>query len=472
MVSAAVAVMGTANQSNAQGINSTSKTVNSSVNFAKVMSASLSSGVKSQNTANQTKASDMSKTGVNQTNEYTSKSDDVQKSAQTIGAEKNQKVDTQNNMDSSAVKDQLEELAEDVKNQLQEKFGVSDEELEDAMSLLGLGLMDLLQLDKLTQLVAAVNGQSDTLSILVNEDLSSGLQDLLGFIDEQLTQMSDSLGISNEELSQMVAEFAKEQPAVGTEETFEVNPQDESQEKVTEIVGKTEEPMETDETQSQDKSETVADVLGSKTTVTNSNEQAGSESAFSKNQQGTKAGANVTEQPVVENLAQSITNSFEDMLAGMDEGIQAADIVRQVVDSVRVTSASQLQSIEVALNPENLGKVTMNVSSRNGVVTAQLIAENEQVKKALETQMVTLKERFDQQGLKVDAVEVTVQSHSFEANENLKGNDSEEQKNQKKSSGHISLDSLDDLDDSELSTEELRARDMIQNGVSSVEYSA
>ena len=171
-------------------------------------------------------------------------------------------------------------------------------------------------------------------------------------------------------------------------------------------------------------------------------------------------------------LFRSITNSFEDMLAGMDEGIQAADIVRQVVDSVRVTSASQLQSIEVALNPENLGKVTMNVSSRNGVVTAQLIAENEQVKKALETQMVTLKERFDQQGLKVDAVEVTVQSHSFEANENLKGNDSEEQKNQKKSSGHISLDSLDDLDDSELSSEELRARDMIQNGVSSVEYSA
>lgn len=44
------------------------------------------------------------------------------------------------------------------------------------------------------------------------------------------------------------------------------------------------------------------------------------------------------------------------------------------------------------LNPERLGSVHVTVSAKNGILTAQIAAQNEQVKTALENQMTTLRE--------------------------------------------------------------------------------
>ena len=46
--------------------------------------------------------------------------------------------------------------------------------------------------------------------------------------------------------------------------------------------------------------------------------------------------------------------------------VKPADIVRQVVDSIKLNVTSQLKSMEIALNPENLGKVNLLVSVREG----------------------------------------------------------------------------------------------------------
>ena len=42
-----------------------------------------------------------------------------------------------------------------------------------------------------------------------------------------------------------------------------------------------------------------------------------------------------------------------------------------------------------------------------------------EVKAALENQLTALKEQFNNQGIKVEAVEITVQSHGFESEQNL-----------------------------------------------------
>lgn len=70
--------------------------------------------------------------------------------------------------------------------------------------------------------------------------------------------------------------------------------------------------------------------------------------------------------------------------------------------------------MEMQLNPENLGKVYVNISSKEGVIHAQLAASNEAVRAALETQVADLRQNLNQAGVKVDAVEVTVASHEFE----------------------------------------------------------
>ena len=127
------------------------------------------------------------------------------------------------------------------------------------------------------------------------------------------------------------------------------------------------------------------------------------------------------------------------------------------------------------LNPENLGKVHIAVTARQGVITAQLTAQNEQVKAALENQMTALKEHFNNQGVKgvkVESVEITVQSHGFESQQNLEGNNSEQAGQEKKTHRKLDLSSLEELEESDMTDEEIRAKDAIVNGDSSVEYSA
>ena len=431
MVSAATAVVKTAETKSYSTTNSISN-AKPSVSFDNAISAALTAGTK-----------DNSK----QTNKVSNT--DIKKAA-----DKQENVQVENediNKQSDSITNKLEEIAAEVKEKIKETFDVTDEQFEEAMAMLGLGMLDLLQPDSLKQLVAAVNGQNDMLSILLNEDLSSGLQDLLGFLGEQMKVLSDSLNISDEQLKGIV-EAA-------------LNSQDESKKNVNMV----DVPEEAEGNLKN--TETVTNVIEEKLTLVNEQSKNNSGS-MSKEHQSSMNKAGTQELQTASNLAQEISNSFSKVLVSGDEAINAADIVKQVIDSVKISQTQQLQNIEVALNPENLGKITVNVTARDGIVTARLVAENEQVKQALESQMVTLKEKFENQGIKVDAVEITVQSHSFEANENLKGNDSQEENAGKKSPGRLKLDSLDDLEESELSDEEVRARDSIKNGVSSVEYSA
>lgn len=90
-----------------------------------------------------------------------------------------------------------------------------------------------------------------------------------------------------------------------------------------------------------------------------------------------------------------------------------ANIVEQVVTQVRIRVLPETTSMELQLNPASLGRVNLHVASANGVATATLVVENQMAKEALESQMITLKETFEEQGLKVEAVEVTVSEFSL-----------------------------------------------------------
>jgi flagellar hook-length control protein FliK len=69
----------------------------------------------------------------------------------------------------------------------------------------------------------------------------------------------------------------------------------------------------------------------------------------------------------------------------------------------------------------------VQVVAKNGGITAQISAENENVRGIIENQLVTLKESLNEQGIKVDSVEVTVSNFGFEQNLNEQGEQSKEQ---------------------------------------------
>ncbi len=69
--------------------------------------------------------------------------------------------------------------------------------------------------------------------------------------------------------------------------------------------------------------------------------------------------------------------------------------------------------MELQLNPESLGKINLSVVAKDGIMTAHFTAQNEMVKEAIESQIQILKDNLNNQGLKVESIEVTVSNFSF-----------------------------------------------------------
>ena len=61
----------------------------------------------------------------------------------------------------------------------------------------------------------------------------------------------------------------------------------------------------------------------------------------------------------------------------------------------------------IKLNPEHLGELTLKVSvSQSGAVNASFHSENAQVRTIIENSLVQLRQELNNQGIKVDGVEV------------------------------------------------------------------
>ena len=145
-----------------------------------------------------------------------------------------------------------------------------------------------------------------------------------------------------------------------------------------------------------------------------------------------------------------------------------AEVAEQVIDKIKAQVKDDFSSLELNLHPASLGNVAINLVSKSGVVTAQFSTETEAARAALESQIMVLKETLEQQGVKIEAVEVTVSSHAFEQNLE-QGNDGQsdaeasEQERLRRATRKIDLGefdgSIEDLDDADAVTVEMMQAD-------------
>ena len=218
--------------------------------------------------------------------------------------------------------------------------------------------------------------------------------------------------------------------------------------------------------------ETVADVAagtGKEQAQTGSNSNSGQQDFASQ----AHAGVDVHTGPTLtETVAMQGANSAGEYAAQVD----IADVVRQIVTYTRVNyTANQETTMEMQLNPEHLGKIYLEITSKDGTVSAHLTAQNEVVKEALESQIADLKQNMNQAGVKVDAVEVTVGGHEFEKNleQNAKQEEQQAEEREKAANAtrHINLNELDGLSGLMTEEETLVAKMMAEQG-NSVDFTA
>jgi flagellar hook-length control protein FliK len=422
MVSSAISGTGSVSAQDGK-VSQTSKSKESGLDFSKVLSKSVTGNLSESNkntsakmstnvaaaqkndTSAKTTAKDTSTDKTTQ-KDNTSKVTDSKDTKQTDNT--NQSADTK-----QTVTDKATDAGKEVAEEIKEKFDVTDEQLTQAMEALGLTFADLLVPNNITQLVVQVTDSQNVMDIVTDESLSNALMDVVDFANAQLSNIADEVNLPVEAVNDIIKNVENGAAPVVQEEDGVTN-----EPKAVEAL-----PEETVSAETADKSDvSMSDVIASKLTVNNdeSESQTGAKNEGNALTENSKAdGENITAQ--TGNVVNSIQEAFETAFESAGSEVDAVDVVNQVVESIKLNNTTELKSMEIQLNPQNLGKVNLMVSVREGVVTAQITAENEQVRKALESQITTLKENIQNQGIKVDAVEVTVQSHSFEANQQFAG---------------------------------------------------
>ena len=414
----------------------------------------------------------------------------------------------------------LEEAGEKIKDTLCNEYGVDEETIQKLLDDMGLTVLDLLNPQNLVTFIVQLTGAASEGDLLLDEnflrvmetlnhfaenlmnDLNvdmNGLQELVAQMDlvssntevstdfQEILNQAVELDVTNysekrensEATSLNEMEVMSEQVAEENEIVVDVEEQQDvvsdSEENVEELGVKVEEkkveekqvePSKMENHESEDSLVSKVEKDGRELGRGGSSE---GNSLFQQN-----SNESLIQTPVTQNVSQAVESqtftSFSSYLSA-----NAVEIMEQVVQQMRVTISNEITTMEMQMNPENLGKVYVNISSEEGVVNAQFHATNEVVKEALEAQISTLRECLNQAGVKVDAIEVTIASHEFERNLEQNHQNPEEQmhaqETNEKKRRNLNLDSLDELSGVMTEEEALVAQIMRDNG-NSVDFIA
>ena len=149
---------------------------------------------------------------------------------------------------------------------------------------------------------------------------------------------------------------------------------------------------------------------------------------------------------------------------------QIREIADQLLEKVRVEVNPTHTSMEMTLNPESLGRVNLSIVSRQGAMTAQFTAQTQVAREAIESQVVALRETLESQGLKVDAIEVTVSDFAFNGNQTAAGEGNASGGHASSRRRSINLGDMESIQD--VTEEESIAIDMMNRSGNQVDYTA
>ena len=168
-----------------------------------------------------------------------------------------------------------------------------------------------------------------------------------------------------------------------------------------------------------------------------------------------------------------VTETPAPMSAGY-QSVQTEDIMNQIMDYMRINLKADVQEMELQLHPASLGTVNVQIAAKDGAVTAHFTTQNEAVRAVIETQLIQLKQQFEEQGIKVDAVEVTVAGHEYGHQFSQENEDAaQKQGKSAKNTRRINLDEIDEESDlEEMDDSERIAVEMMQANGNTVDFTA
>ncbi len=378
-----------------------------------------------------------------------------------------QEEQTVESQDVENVEKELEAAAEELKNEIAEKLDISVEELEFVMETLGLTDASLFTQEGMTSLVMEIQQISTPVELLTNADAYQTLQDLTAIAEELLGNVKEEFQLTDAQMQKALAQFAENEVASQEVAADEVTLQEtDSNETVEDVQQSTENGNNTN-----DANETTVNETSVKETTESTNKE--NHAGNNGHEQQADNGQVTSENSFQLNNTQTVnqtTTDFSQNITG--NNLSTQEIYDQIGEYIKTNLRPGISEVEMQLNPENLGTLHIHLSSKQGNVTAQLTVQNELVKAALEVQLIQLKENFAEQGIKVDAVEVTVESHAFNQNMQHSNEENGQAQTEAKRSSTRNINLNGDWAEEELTEEEQLVAEMMEADGNTVDFKA
>lgn len=381
------------------------------------------------------------------TKEVTQKETSTSKEVKNDTIDKTNQVSENESVDAE-METAVEDVVEDIMQEIEETLEVTEEELLDVLEQLGLELIDLLNPDNMASIMTALTGEDSTIQLVMNEEMYLTLQDLLQMVEEKTQELLNATGLSDEELEAVLdqlkllidQQLSQEE---GGMNQAQILPFESANEEVTAqdgevpVIVKNETDMQDVQTTevAQDSAEGIVE-----SAETGKNE----DSLFQQQQQNMQSFQNMSDE--IAQLAE------ENKLQGSGTP-NTESILKQLADYVKIHNGKELTEMELQLHPASLGNVKVTLATKGGVVTAQLTTENEIVKNAIESQVSQLRQDLEEQGVRIEAIEVSVASHQMERNLEQNSGDKQQEQTEEASGirkirkNSINLNSFEDTDE-------------------------
>ena len=351
--------------------------------------------------------------------------------------------------------------------QLSQMLGMTNEEMQNLLGQLGMEPLQLLNPEDLSAFLLAAAGVEDSLSLITNGELYQDYKLAMELQNALLQQAGEELGLESGALSALAEELmnAPVEAGVGEAASVEITVDEAF---LQEEMPKTDEGAASKADSGMAEGEIRTDAQPLRQSAAPDGQTDDGNAGKNRQEHANGQNANVFQQELKPGSLQAQVQQSGESALVWDADTQ--DIMKQIMDYMKIQIKPDVSNLEMQLHPESLGTVHVQVVSKGGAVTAHFITQNETVKAALESQMVQLKESFQEQGVKVEAVEVSVQTHQFERNLEQGRGRQQEQAAPKGRARRINLHEPLDLE--KLEQEEALAAELMAATGSTVDFTA
>ena len=323
--------------------------------------------------------------------------------------------------DNEDISEEVEEAANALLADIAAMLNVNVDDVKNALEELDLTATDLLDESVVPVLTAKIEGE-DAVSIMTDENLFADVKGITSKVEETVSALAKENNVDEDDIRDFVKDLRSSLEENATETRTEV--------------------------------------------VTTSKEQKNSGDG---NKAQTGEDLNPA-QTLVENIKAAAEGKSEEV--SFTTTTEMDRIYSQVQESIKVHFNEEVTEMEMNLHPASLGNVKVQVASRDGIITANFVTNNETVKAALESQIIQLKEDMNEQGIKVESIEITLASHAFEENLSENNEGAPAQGDNKKKRRSINLNEITDDADIIVEDDVRIAREMMMHNGTTVDYLA